>query len=145
MVQHFAFCHDLLAPKNECTVFENLTVRGMSLHGPSSFADTCTCTNTSCRSFDTTSNTSDSVMFILKVLIILMRDFRPCFTSMASMHASVVSIASTIFATVFPTLEMIFMNINEYHIRSCKLRNSHLLMRTCTILCWQFQQCFRMI
>ena len=66
------------------TVFENVKKAfhwGTSLHGPSSFADTCPCTNTSCRSFNTTSNTSDSVIFISKVLIILMRDFGPCFTS----------------------------------------------------------------
>ena len=67
------------------TVFESLTVKKLftgstSLHGPSSFADTCPCTNTSCRSFDTTWNTSDSVIFISKWLIILMRDFGPCFT-----------------------------------------------------------------
>ena len=43
-----------------------------------------------CKSIDTTSNTSDSVIFISKVLIILMRDFGPCFTSMASVHVSVV-------------------------------------------------------
>ena len=37
---------------------------------------------------------------------------------LANMHASVVSIASAIFAMVFPTPEMIFMNINEWRIRS---------------------------
>ena len=80
------------------TLFENLTVKkafhwGISLHGPSSFADTCPCTNTSCRSFNTTSNTSDSVIFISKVLIILMRDFGPCFTSNGK-HARVRCIRS---------------------------------------------------
>ena len=64
---------------------------------------------------------------------------------MASVHASVVSIASAIFATVFPTLEMIFMNISEWCIRSCKLQYSQLPMQRCAILCWQFQQRFRMI
>ena len=122
---------------------ESFSLGGTSLHRPSSFADTCTCTNTSCRSFDTASHTSYSVIFISKVLIILMRDFGPCFTSMASVHASVVSIASAIFTTLFS--EMIFMNINEWCIRSCKIRNSQLPMRMCAILCWQFQQCFRMI
>ena len=61
------------------------------------------------------------------------------------MHASVVSIASVIFATVFPTPELIFMNISEWCNRSCKLQNSQLPMRRCAILCWQFQQRFRMI
>ena len=92
-----------------------------------------------CKSFDTTSNTFDSVIFISKVLIILMRDFELCFTSAASVHASIVSIAFAMFATVFPTPEMIVMNTNEWRIRSCRLRNSLLPMRTCAILCWQFQ------
>ena len=73
-----------------------------------------------CRSFDTTSNTSDSVIFISKVLILLMRDFGPCFTSIASVHASVVSIASAMFATVFPTPEMTVMNINEWRIANVR-------------------------
>ena len=61
--------------------WRKLFTGGTSLHEPSSFANTYPCTNTSCRSFNTTSNSSDSVIFISKVLIILMRDFRPCFTS----------------------------------------------------------------
>ena len=78
-VQQYEMSH--LKPYLKNRQRRKLFTGGMSLHGPSSFAHTCPCTNTSCRSFNTTSNTSDSVIFISKVLIILMRDFGPCFTS----------------------------------------------------------------
>ena len=71
----------ILKPYLKIWQWRKLFTGGTSLHGPPSFADTCPCTNTSCRSLNTTSNTSDIVIFISKVLIILIRDFRACFTS----------------------------------------------------------------
>ena len=107
------------------------------------FADTCTCTNTSWRSFDTTSNTSESVIFILKVLIICNERFRALLYFYGELvHTSIVSIASAMFATVFPTPEMIVMNINEWRIRSCRLQNSQLPMRTWAILCFAISVVF---
>ena len=105
------------------TVFENLTVKKAFHWGYVSpraliFADTCPCTNTSCRSFNTTSNTSDSVIFISKVFIILMNDFGPCFTCTGE-RARVRCIHSVRhFCNGIPTPEMIFMNISEWCIQS---------------------------
>ena len=132
----------ILKPYLKIWHWRKLFTGGTSLHGPSSFADTCPCTNTSCRSFNTTLNTSDSVIFISKVLIILMRDFGPCFTSNGE-RAHVRCIHSVRhFCNGIPTPEMIFMNISEWCIRSCKLQNSQLPMRRCAILCWQISAAF---